>query len=75
MLQNHANKSNQAFFTFVALDDRSMKPKAVPSVIPESDDEKKLYDGAAIRREFRLVVSGRMTPSEATQSKVFLNQI
>lgn len=74
VLQNFANKSNQAFFTFVALDDRSMKPKAVPAVIPESDEELKLFEGAAVRREFRLVISGRLKPSEAKYSKDFLNQ-
>ncbi|MBK6861061.1 MAG: acyl-CoA thioesterase [Saprospiraceae bacterium] len=74
VLQNHAHKSNQAFFTFVALDERTMKPKSIPTVIPETELEQKLYEEAGVRREFRLVVSGRIKPSEATQSKDFLNQ-
>ncbi len=74
VLQNQAHKSNQAFFTFVALDERTMKPRAIPSVIPETELEQKLFEEAGIRREFRLVVSGRIKPSEATQSKDFLNQ-
>jgi hypothetical protein len=51
-----------------------MKPKSVPQVIPETEDEIKLHEGATIRREFRLVVSGRMKPSDAKLSKIFLNQ-
>ena len=74
VLQNESHKSNQAFFTFVAIDDRTSKPKSVPRVTPDSEEETKLYEEAAIRREFRLVISGRIKPSEATISKVFLNQ-
>lgn len=51
-----------------------MKPKSIPTVIPETELEQKLYEEAGVRREFRLVVSGRIKPSEATQSKDFLNQ-
>lgn len=74
VLQNESHKSNQAYFTFVALDERTMKPKPVPQVIPETEEEKTLHNGAEIRREFRLVISGRIKPSEATHSKHFLNQ-
>ncbi|HEX5625301.1 MAG TPA: acyl-CoA thioesterase, partial [Saprospiraceae bacterium] len=74
VLQSNPHKSNQAFFTFVAMDERSMRPKAIPHVIPETEEQKKLFDQAAIRREMRLVHSGRIKPSEATQSKEFLNQ-
>ncbi|MBK9107977.1 MAG: acyl-CoA thioesterase [Saprospiraceae bacterium] len=73
VLQNKTRKSNQAFFTFVALDERTMRPKNIPHVIPETDAEKKLFDEAIVRREMRLVHSGRLKPSEATQSKDFLN--
>lgn len=45
--------SNNAFFTFVAVDSRG-KPVHVPEAIPESDVEKRLYDGALKRREIRL---------------------
>lgn len=74
VLQNVFRKSNQAFFTFVALDERTSRPKPVPQVIAESETEKKLYEEAAVRRDFRLVISGRIKPSEATHSKDFLNQ-
>lgn len=74
VLQNVSRKSNQAFFTFVALDEKTSKPKLVPQVTPETESEIKLYQEAAVRRDFRLVVSGRIKPSEATHSKDFLNQ-
>lgn len=64
-------KSNHAFFTFVALEDVTKKPQAVPLVIPLSDSEQKLYEAASRRREIRLILSGRMKPSEATEVKDF----
>ena len=38
------------------------------------DAEKKLFDEAAVRREFRLVVSGKMKPSDAKFSQDFLSK-
>lgn len=72
ILQHNARKSNQAFFTFVALDERTMKPKQIAPVVPESEEEQKLFDEAAVRREFRLVVSGKIKPSDAKVSQDFL---
>ncbi len=59
-------KSNHAYMTFVALDSRTSRPKKVPEVIPETPEEKILYDGAARRREVRLILAGRIKPSDAT---------
>ena len=42
-----------AFFTFVALDEND-KPVDVPAVEPETDDEKRRFNNAEIRREGRL---------------------
>ena len=60
--------SNQAFFTFVAVD-QSGKAIDVPEAIPETEEEIKLYDGALRRRQLRLVLAGRMKPSEANELK------
>jgi acyl-CoA hydrolase len=45
--------ANTAYLTFVALDE-NRKPIPVPPLTPESDDEKRRYDEAGLRREARL---------------------
>lgn len=62
-------RSNNAYFTFVALDDETKKPIKVPKLIPISEEEQRLFDGASRRREVRLVLSGRMKPEQATDLK------
>ncbi|MBX7240561.1 MAG: acyl-CoA thioesterase [Bacteroidia bacterium] len=57
-------KSNSAYYTFVAVD-QSGNPIPVNQVEPESDEEKELYQSAMTRRELRMILSGRMQPSEA----------
>ena len=48
-----------AYLTFVALDENG-KSVAVPSVIPETDDEKRRYEQAGERREYRLALRNRL---------------
>ena len=60
-------KSNEAYFTFVAL--INGKPQAVPPVIPETEDEKKLYAGALRRRQIRLILGGKMKAQDAGELK------
>lgn len=62
-------KSNQAFLTFVALDESKRKPIKVPALKPEGEEEETLYNGASRRRELRLILAGRIKPSEATEVK------
>jgi len=65
---------NQAYFTFVAVDDAG-EPTAVPDLVPETEDEKKQFDGALRRRQVRLVLGGRMQPSEAHELRsLFKNE-
>ena len=61
-------KTNEAFFTFVAVD-QAGRPIDVPEALPETDEETKLYDGALRRRQLRLVLAGRMKPAEAQELK------
>lgn len=61
-------KSNEAYYTFVALDP-NRKPRPVPAVEPESDDEINLFDGALRRRQLRLILGGKMKPNDATELK------
>jgi acyl-CoA hydrolase len=65
---NTRTESNSAFFTFVAVD-KVGKPTEIPEVVPETEDEKALYDGALRRRQLRLILAGRMKPSEAKELK------
>ena len=65
---NTKTESNSAFFTFVAVDQLG-RPIDVPEVEPETAEEKALYDGALRRRQLRLILAGRMKPSEAKELK------
>ena len=64
----HKYKSNEAYFTFVALDPHG-KPQPVPAVVPETEDEEKLFAGALRRRQIRLILGGKMKPSDADELK------
>ena len=63
--------SNHAYLSFVAVDADKRKPTKVPPLRPVSNEEQKLYDGASRRRELRLILSGRLKPSDATEIKDF----
>jgi acyl-CoA hydrolase len=61
-------KTNEAFFTFVAVD-QSGRPIDVPEAVPSTPEETALYEGALRRRQLRLVLAGRMQPGEASELK------
>jgi acyl-CoA hydrolase len=61
-------KSNEAYYTFVALD-RNGTPVKVPESKPENEEEQKRFDGALRRRQLRLILGGKMKPDEATELK------
>jgi acyl-CoA hydrolase len=61
-------KSHSAFFTFVAVD-QSGRPIDVPELVPETEEETELFDGALRRRQLRLVLAKRMKPEDATELK------
>ncbi len=66
--QQYKYKSNEAYYTFVALDpDR--KPRHVPQLITETEEEKKLFEGALRRRQLRLILGGKMEPDDAVELK------
>ena len=61
-------KCNEAIYTFVAVDQLG-NPINVPSLIPESEEEKSRYDSALRRRQLALILAGKMKPAEATELK------
>ncbi|MES2278030.1 MAG: acyl-CoA thioesterase [Bacteroidota bacterium] len=61
-------KSNEAYYTFVALDTDGNTVR-VPELLPETEDEASLFEGALRRRQLRLILSGKMNPDDATELK------
>lgn len=72
-VQQFKYKSNEAYYTFVALDPNG-KPKPVNKVIPESSDEQRLFEGALRRRQLRLILGGKMKPDEAQELKALFTE-
>ncbi|MCP3931098.1 MAG: acyl-CoA thioesterase [Bacteroidetes bacterium] len=70
----HPRRCNHAYFTFVALEDKTSKPKAVPAVIPLTEIEQQRFESASRRRELRLILSGRLKPENAKEMKLFFSK-
>lgn len=68
----NTRRCNDAYFTFVAVDDAEKRPIKVPPVLPLNAEEKKRYEQALQRRQMRLLLSGRLAPSEAQQLRLEL---
>jgi acyl-CoA hydrolase len=73
LTQQFKYKSNEAYYTFVALAP-DLKPMPVPETIPETEEEKKLFDGALRRRQLRLILGGKMKPDEAFELKALFGK-
>lgn len=61
-------KSNEAIYTFVAVDQNG-STISVPTIVPETDQEKQRYDAALRRRQLSLILAGKMKPEDATELK------
>ena len=68
----HKVKSNEAYYTFVALDAEG-KTVQVPDLIPETEKEIELFEGALRRRQLRLILAGKMNPDDATELKALFS--
>jgi len=68
LTQQFKYKSNEAYYTFVALDP-NRKPRTVPQLAPETEEEQQLFDGALRRRQLRLILGGKMKPDDAIELK------
>ena len=67
-------KSNEAYYTFVALDPQG-KPTPVPDLVPQNEEEKLLFEGALRRRQLRLILGGKMRPEDADELKALFIQV
>ncbi len=68
LTQQKRYKSNEAYYTFVALDPNG-KPRSVVALEPANEAEQKLFDGALRRRQLRLILGGKMKPDDALELK------
>ena len=71
--QQYRYKSNEAYYTFVAIDPNG-NPRPVPALEPSNEEEKKLFDGALRRRQLRLILGGKMKPDEAAELKALFTK-
>jgi acyl-CoA hydrolase len=71
--QQYKYKSNEAYYTFVALDP-NRKPRLVPELNPETEEEIRIYEGALRRRQVRLILGGKMKPDDALELKAWFNK-
>ncbi len=71
--QQFKYKSNEAYYTFVALDP-NRRPRMVPQLQPETQEETELYEGALRRRQVRLILGGKMKPDEAVELRALFSK-
>lgn len=61
-------KCNEAIYTFVAVDQLGHAIN-VPTLVPETEQEKQRFESALRRRQLSLILAGKMKPAEATELK------
>lgn len=67
-------KTNDAYYTFVALDGVNGVPTSVRQITPETDLERDQYEGALRRREVRLILGKKMKAEESVALKKLFYQ-
>ena len=67
-LSGNKTKCNEAIYTFVAVDTMG-KPTKVPEVKPETELERKRFDGALRRRQLSLILAGKLNANDASELK------
>ncbi len=74
MATQHKYLSNEAYMTFVALDSAG-KPRKVPELVPETESEKKMFEGALRRRQLRLILGGKMKADDAEELRALFIKV
>lgn len=64
LMTGEIRHTTSAYLTFVAVDGKGGKIKVVP-VIPETEDEKRRYEQAGDRREYRLEMKKRLNSEKS----------
>ncbi|MFT4202750.1 MAG: acyl-CoA thioesterase [Chitinophagaceae bacterium] len=59
-------ETNEAYFTFVALDE-NRRPKSVPRIVPQTEVEQRQYEGALHRRQLRLLQARKINIGDARE--------
>ena len=72
-IQQYKYKSNEAYYTFVALDPNG-KPRKTNQLIAETPAELTLFEGALRRRQLRLVLGGKMKAEDADELKALFSK-
>ena len=67
-LSGSKTKCNEAIYTFVAVDAMG-KPAKVEAVNPETELEKKRFEGALRRRQLSLILAGKLKAEDASELK------
>jgi acyl-CoA hydrolase len=67
-LHQYKYESNEAYFTFVALDPNN-KPREVAQLIPQTPEDQAMFEGALRRRQVRLILGGKLKPNDANELK------
>src|SRR5665213_2119609 len=74
IIQQYKYDSNEAYYTFVALDPHG-KPRSIAKIEPETEQEEELFKGALRRRQLRLILAGKMKPGEASELKALFMDV
>ena len=74
IIQQYKYNSNEAYYTFVALDPHG-KPRSIAKIEPETEQEEELFKGALRRRQLRLILAGKMKPGEASELKALFMDV
>jgi acyl-CoA hydrolase len=66
--RNFIYRSNDAFYTFVALDPNG-NPTHVPEVAPETDEEQQFHEEALMRKQLKLLMAGKASVHQTPELK------